>query len=84
MAGRFPALKARLASDKRLYYLLCLSILAGGILLMVLPAKLITREAPKTAELNLETTFSTLSSQGIICIVIIFFGFIVLVFDIVG
>jgi hypothetical protein len=61
-----------------------LTIFALGILLMTLPAELLSYKAPEKAELNLATTFSTLSSQGYLSLVFILLGFVLMVFDVVG
>lgn len=59
LGARRPGLRAWLAQP-HVYNLLVLSIFFGGILLMVLPAELISYKAPEKAELNLKTTFSDL------------------------
>jgi hypothetical protein len=51
---------------------------------MVLPAELIGYSAPEKAELNLKTTFSSLSAQGWISLALILGGFLLMVFDAVG
>ena len=61
-----------------------LTIFALGILLMVLPAELLSYKAPEKAELNLKTTFSDLSSQGWLSLAFILMGFLLMVFDVVG
>ncbi|EFN59045.1 hypothetical protein CHLNCDRAFT_56692 [Chlorella variabilis] len=74
----------RWAANPLVYNLFVLSIFGGGVLLMVLPAELLTFKAPEKAELNLETTFSDLSSQGWLSLAFIAMGFILMVFDVVG
>lgn len=54
------------------------------VLLMTLPAELISWEAPEKAELNLQTTFSDLSVQGWLSLLFIAGGFLLMVFDLVG
>lgn len=54
------------------------------VLLMTLPAELISWKAPERAELNLQTTFSDLSAQGWLSLVFIAGGFLLMVFDLVG
>ncbi len=54
------------------------------VLLMTLPAELISWKAPEKAELNLSTTFSDLSVQGWLSLLFIAGGFILMVFDLVG
>ena len=53
----------RWLSSPAAYNALVLGIFACGVLLMVLPAELLSFKAPEKAEINLKTTFSTLSSQ---------------------
>ena len=62
----------------------CIIIFSLGVLLMVLPAELITFEPPSQAEIQLETTFASMSSQGWLCLALVLFSFILLIFDIVG
>ena len=59
-------------------------VFACGLLLMVLPAELLPFVPPEKAEINLATTFSTLSAQGWLALFLVCFGFILMIFDIVG
>lgn len=54
------------------------------VLLMTLPAELISWKAPEKAELNLQTTFGDLSVQGWLSLLFIAGGFLLMVFDLVG
>lgn len=74
----------RWAQQPAVYNTLVISIFIGGVLLMSLPAELLSYEAPEKATLNLATTFSDLSSQGWLSLVFIGLGFFLMVFDIVG
>ncbi|KAL4432402.1 hypothetical protein ABPG77_001701 [Micractinium sp. CCAP 211/92] len=81
--GRGGRLRAWLLS-KQAYNILVLAVFGLGVLLMTLPAELISWEAPEKAELNLQTTFSDLSVQGWLSLLFIAGGFLLMVFDLVG
>lgn len=80
--GRGPV-RAWLVSNQA-YNIGVLCIFGLGVLLMTLPAELITWKAPEKPELNLQTTFSELSPQGWISLALILGGFLLMVFDVVG
>lgn len=73
-----------LKGKNRYYVAFVWLVFISGVLLMALPAELLTFEAPERPALNLNTTFSSLSSQGWLSLVFILFGFLLMVFDLVG
>jgi hypothetical protein len=73
----------RARRSRRACYALVIGIGFAGILLQVLPAKIITWDAPEKPALNLETTFGNLSPQGWLSLFFILFGFILMVWNIV-
>eukprot|EP00890_Picochlorum_soloecismus_P001706 jgi/Picsp_1/2536/NSC_00767-R1_sodium sulfate co-transporter len=75
---------ARLVKSKRVYFAYLLASVAGSIVLMVLPALLMSDPPPADLDVNLETTFSDLDGKGWLSLVLIFFGFFLMIFDIVG
>lgn len=81
--GRGGGLRAWLAS-KQAYNIAVLGVFGLGVLLMTLPAELISWKAPEKAELNLQTTFGDLSVQGWLSLLFIAGGFLLMVFDLVG
>ena len=74
----------RFLARKSTYTAIIFCVFACGLLLMVLPAELLPFVPPEKAEINLATTFSTLSAQGWLALCLVCFGFILMIFDIVG
>ena len=74
----------RAAQTQNAFRAFVLLIGAGGILLMVLPAELLQYEAPEKPVINLNTTFSTLSSQGWLALAFTALAFGLMVMDLVG
>jgi hypothetical protein len=84
-ANLYRSLKRSLRNDPKAFGLYCSLVTICGILLMVLPAELITGwEAASKPELNLDTTFATLTTPGILSIIFVVLGFLLMVFDLVG
>ena len=74
----------RLSQNKLYYNAFVLLLAVLGLLLMVLPAKLLTWEPEDKPELSLDVTFGSLSVQGYLSLLFILLGFVLMVFDIVG
>ncbi len=50
----------RIKSNKKIYLAFVLAVTCGAIVLMVIPAELVSKPPPEDAQVDLETTFSTL------------------------
>lgn len=73
-----------LAKSNRAYNVFVLALAAGGILLMTLPAELLNWKPEEKPELDLQTTFSTLTIQGWLSLALTAIGFGLMVTDSVG
>ena len=74
----------RLRNSKAAYYALILTIFVAGILMLVLPAELITYEPQEKPTIDLSITFSRLSVQGWLALALTGLAFLMMVTDSVG
>lgn len=84
LLSRVKAAQAKLKQSKPLYYAYIFTVFVGGILLLVLPAQLITYEPQEKPELNLQLTFAELSVQGWLALGLTLIAFLMMVTDSVG